>query len=182
MSTSSEFWITIGAVIISPLLAVQIQRWLDASREKRNRREEVFHTLMATRAAKLSAEHVSSLNRIDIEWFGSRIFGIHRRSRAENEVIDSWKQYLDHLNTPMESMGGLQVWSAKGDELFTDLLYVISKSLGYNFDKVTLKRGVYSPVGHGTLFLEQEQIRKGCAEWLNGSRAVKVQFSEGPKT
>jgi len=180
MTSVEQFWITTVAVLLSPLLAVQVQRFLDSLRDKKARRESVFYSLMSTRAARVSAEHVIALNRIDIEWFGFRFLGIHRRSQIENEVLGAWKIYLDHLNTPAESVGGLNVWGAKGDELFTDLLYVIAKSLGYSFDKVALKRGAYSPVAHGQLEMEQTELRKMLVEWLKGTRSVKVDVNDGP--
>lgn len=170
MSTSEQFWITTAAVFLSPILAVRIERWLDKSKEKRARRESVFHMLMATRTARLSHEHVVALNRIDIEWYGAKFFGIHRRTTAENEVLEAWKLYLDHLGTDSKQVG----WMERGDELFIDLLYRMAKSLGYDFDKVTLKRGAYSPVAHGNMEMEHLAIRKGLAEWLGGTRNVGV--------
>ena len=180
MPKNFEFWMPVIAILISPLLAVQVQKWLDAYRDKKKRKKEVFYALMATRAAKVSGEHVSALNRIDIEWFGRHIFGIHHRTKIEREVLAAWKQYFDHLNTPPDTVGGLPVWVAKGTELFTDLLYSISESLGYDFDKVTLKRGVYSPIAHEKLESNQEQIIKGLIAWLDGSRPVAVHIVQTP--
>jgi len=173
--TDPAFWITTIAVVLGPILAVQAQKYLEGLREKRRRRESVFYALMATRANRISTEHVSALNKIDIEWFGIKIFGIHRRSRIEGEINDSWKIYLDHLNTRTDD-SALAAWAAKGDELFVDILYHMSKSLGYNFDKITLKRSVYSPIAHGELELEQQSIRRGMLDWVNGDRSMKVQF------
>lgn len=170
MPTPEQFWITTVAIFLAPIIAIRVERWLESSKEKRNRRESVFHMLMATRTARLSHEHVVALNRIDIEWYGGKIFGIHRRSTAETEVLEAWKLYLDHLGTDTKQAG----WFERGDELFIDLLYRMAKSLGYDFDKVTLKRGAYSPVAHGNMEMEHTAIRKGLAEWLGGTRNVGV--------
>lgn len=169
-----EFWMPVIAIVVSPILAVQVQKWLDNFRDKKKQKKEVFYALMATRAAKVSGEHVRALNRIDIEWFGRHVFRSHHTTKIEREVLDAWKQYLDHLNTPADAVGGILTWAATGDELFNDLLYFISKSLGYDFDKVTLKRGAYYPIAHGKQEADQEQIKKGLMAWLDGSKPVSV--------
>ena len=46
----------------------------------------------------------------------------------------------------------------------TDLLYEMSQSLGYRFDKVLLKRGCYIPKGHGDTELEQLFIRRSLID------------------
>jgi hypothetical protein len=60
--------LTICALILGPILAVQIQKFIDRAKESRSRRLWVFKTLMATRHATLSIDHVSALNRIDLEF------------------------------------------------------------------------------------------------------------------
>lgn len=180
MPINYEFWMPVIAIVVSPLLAVQVQRWLDDLREKKKRKKEVFYALMATRAARVSVEHIRALNRIDIEWFGRRVFGILHRTRIEKEVLFAWKQYLDNLNTPADTAGGVLAWAVRGDELFYGLLYSISKSLGYDFDKITIKRGAYSPVRQREIEDNQDQIIKGLVAWLNGLKAVSVHIVQEP--
>jgi hypothetical protein len=173
MNAIEQFWITTFAVVVSPIIAVQIQKMLESIKEKRKKREEVFYALMRTRAARVSPDHVSALNRIDIEYYGTRFFGIHRRSRIESEVNESWRMYLDHLNTTV-SDDQIGIWAVKRDELFTDLLYQLSKSLGYKFDKVTLKRGVYSPMAHGRLEEENKYFRQHLMKLFRGEVAFPI--------
>ena len=86
----------ITATALSPLIAVQVTRYLDDRKEVRGRKLKVFKTLMATRAYSLSAAHVEALNTIDLEFSPKR--------RAEKATLDVWQQYLDHLaNTGMEA-------------------------------------------------------------------------------
>lgn len=66
-------WLMIAAVLVAPVLAVHIQRRLDQHRESRDRRLRIFHTLMATRAARTSPAHVEALNRIDLEFSGKSL-------------------------------------------------------------------------------------------------------------
>jgi hypothetical protein len=85
------------AVLLSPLLAVQVQEWLEQFREKRIRKILIFETLMATRAAGLPPEHVRALNMIDLTFYG----GVpNKRSKKDQQVLDAWKEYLDQLSTP----------------------------------------------------------------------------------
>ena len=80
-------WLMIVAVLLAPLVAVQVQKILERYREDRARKLNVFKTLMATRAATISAQHVQALNTIDLEFQGKKY----------KAVTDSWKTYLDHL-------------------------------------------------------------------------------------
>ena len=56
----------VSATALSPLIAVQVTRYLDDCNEERGRKLSVFKTLMATRAYTLSPAHVEALNRIDL--------------------------------------------------------------------------------------------------------------------
>ena len=56
------------ATAISPLIAVQVTRYLDDRNEVQGRKLKVFKTLMSTRAYSLSPAHVESLNSIDLEF------------------------------------------------------------------------------------------------------------------
>jgi hypothetical protein len=67
MTTSD--WAIVSATLLGPILAVQAQKWLERWRDYRNRKMWVFQTLMATRAARLEAEHVRALNMIDLVFY-----------------------------------------------------------------------------------------------------------------
>ena len=56
-----------------------------------------------------------------------------------------------------------------------DLLYLMSRSLGYEFDKVHLKRGIYSPQAHGDEIMYQTLARKAVLDILSGKRAIPIQ-------
>ena len=78
------------ATALSPLIAVQVTRYLDDRNEQRGRKLAIFKTLMATRAYTLAPAHVDALNRIDLEFSAKR--------KSEKAVLDVWQQYLDHLS------------------------------------------------------------------------------------
>lgn len=157
-----------GLLILSalagPVLAVQAQKWIERALETKNRRRNLFYALMATRAARVSFEHVRALNMIDIEF----------HARKDRDVIENWRTYLDHLNQPNVSDAELKAWGEKGETLFIDLLYAMSHSLGYDFDRVHLKRGVYSPRAHGEEELAQRDIRNSLVAILSGAKPFPI--------
>ena len=170
-------WLVIIAILIAPLLAIQAQKWVEIIREKRSRKNNIFQELMATRASKVAPTHVQALNMIDIEFSKKRFLGLREPSRSNQVVLDMWKIYLDHLNVPLE-VDELKTWVARGDELFTDLLYAMGKALGHNFDKVQIKRGIYSPQAHGEQELAQIKMRNYLLGLASGETVVPISFQE----
>jgi hypothetical protein len=113
----------IAATLLSPLIAVQVQKWIEATREKRDAQRQVFYDLMATRASRLAPKHVEALNRIDLE------FALRGKEKA---VVNRWRIYADHLNSWDEDFNETQKtnWYSKMDDLFLDLLEAMSSALG----------------------------------------------------
>jgi hypothetical protein len=159
----------IVAVIAGPILAVQAQKAIERWAERRNRKMEIFRTLMATRAARLSPEHVRALNMIDLSYYGRRILGRNYQTKVEVVVTNAWKEYLDQL-----SDHAVESWPRR-EELFVNLLDALAKSLKIEFDRVYLKRNIYSPVGHQKLEDEQVQLRQALLDIFEGKRALKVE-------
>lgn len=50
--------VTVLAAIAGPILVPYMQCWVNLNRERENRKTRVFKTLMATRASRLTPEHV----------------------------------------------------------------------------------------------------------------------------
>lgn len=173
-------WLLVLATIAGPILAVQAQKWVERLRERRNRKLWVFERLMASRAARLSPEHVQALNMIDLVFYGRYLFGIHRRRKTEQAVIEAWREYLDQLSTRAADAAAMSVWTARNEELFTNLLFAIAQDVHFKFDRVQLKKGVYSPQAHGDLELEQNTIRKLLVKLLSGENALKMNVASFP--
>jgi hypothetical protein len=169
----SKDWLIIMATIMGPILAVQAQKAVERFRERRNRKAWVFHTLMATRAARLAGDHVQALNMIDLAFYGTRFFWKEYRTNGEQAVLDAWHEYHDHLGDEFDDKT-FPLWNAKGDELFTNLLVVIGKDVGYKFDRVQLKKGSYSPKAHGNYEYEQNKIRELTLKVLSRESAIDM--------
>ncbi|WP_375543587.1 DUF6680 family protein [Leisingera caerulea] len=72
------------ATFLGPVLAVQIQKWLEKNRGVKERRLAIFRSLMATRAARLSAEHVQALNAVPVEYYGT--------GNSLRKINEAWKR------------------------------------------------------------------------------------------
>lgn len=162
-------WLIIIVTFLGPIISIQLARWLDNKKEKRDRKFQIFNTLMATRAYALSYEHVGALNRIDVEF----------TDKNDDNVINSWKAYHDHLSTEIRVQ---ELWNEKCQSLFNDLLYNISKNLGYKFDKTYLKNMAYSPIQHGTVENEQDKLRKALVSVLEEGKSIPISITNFPKT
>ncbi len=155
------------AVLLAPIIALWVTEKRQKSKEKIERKNWLFRTLMATRGTCLAPEHVQALNMIDIEFYGSK--------PKDKKVIEAWKAYLDLLNTTTMSE---ELWSRKREELLLDLLNSMAENLGYELSKTTIKSTSYFPVGHANMENEQTWIRKGFSEIFQGKRAFPVTLYE----
>ena len=164
--------LTILALIIGPILAVQIQKFIEWRGEQKKRKKLTFFTLMATRAAKLSPQHVEALNRIDIDFYDN------------DKVKQSWKTLLDNFEHCPQDVNDLNYstlikqWSDKSEDLLIDLLYEMAISLNYKFDKVHLKRKVYMPKGHVDFENENVEMRKAILGILRGNNSIPIKVIE----
>lgn len=165
--------LTIVALIVGPIAAVQIQKFLEQRREKHQRRLYVFKVLMATRGTGLSPDHVQALNTIDVEFYGDRKYA---------KVLAAWRQYLDHLIVDQPGDDAqLQAWGARRDDLLIDLMFEMGHSLKYDFDKVQIRRAFYNPKGHIDIELELQTIRQALVKVLTGKQAIPMDVREFPQ-
>lgn len=153
----------VAATLLGPVFAVQAQKWLEKDRESRKKKEAIFRTLMATRAARLSTEHVQALNMIDLEF--------SEETPKVRSVRTAWNEYRDHLNVGFTSES-FQIWWTKADELFVNLLYEMSVCVGYRFDKSHIRKSAYSPDAHGNLERDNNVIRAGLVSLFTNKFAL----------
>ena len=171
-----QVWLTIGAIILGPILALWAQRFSDRRRELRYRKLVIFKELMATRATRVSARHVEALNAIEVEFSSGK--------GSDKKVSDGWRLYLDHLNTGLSATPepqAIERWHEKSSDLLVEVLHEMSRALGYSFDKVALKKSVYYPRAHGELETEQELLRRSLLELMAGRRLLWTGVMTGEK-
>lgn len=153
------------ATLLGPILAVQAQKWVEWIRHRRDRKAYIFRTLMATRAARVSPEHVQALNMIDFEFYGGGC--------KEAKVREAWNEYRDHLNTQY-SNDTFALWATKGDELFVELLYQMSRCVNFRFERTHIKKSAYSPIAHGNLENDHNLIRTGLVSLFTKKFAIPI--------
>jgi uncharacterized protein DUF6680 len=167
-------WVIVLATLAGPILAVQAQKLVEKIQEGRSQRVRIFKSLMATRGALLSAEHVQALNSIVLEFRGRKFEG----------VIAAWMEYLDHLGLPRGNDPQLaEVWDQNRTGFLVALLSAMAKSLGYNeFNKVDLRNKIYTPIGHVEVDFELQAIRRGLLAALSGEShlSMKVDITGFP--
>jgi RNA polymerase-binding transcription factor DksA len=156
-------WVTIAATIAGPILAVQAQKWVERARASAQRRDWIFTTLMGTRQARVSFDHVRALNMIDLAYYGTRIpvFGWVWRNKREKEVLTTWHDYHTHLSLPADghrpqNEAEQRDWNGRGDELFTNLL-----------DRLAVE-------------LQQQAMRHLAIEVLAGNKPLSMEVKAWP--
>lgn len=162
-------WLMITAVLLGPIIAVRVTRYLDNRKEIRERKLWIFKTLMATRASTLSPHHVDALNRIDLE-FSPKV-------KKDRPVLEAWKAYLDLLG---DKAIPLDQWGTRRVDLLVELLHKMASILDYEFDKTTIKNSSYYPRGYGELDNDQASIRRGVKELIDGQRAIPMFITNLP--
>jgi hypothetical protein len=160
--------ITIIAILLSPLVAIQVSKRLEKRKEKIKRRLDVFMTLMSTRGSVLSYDHVNALNRIDVEFYG--------KDKKLKDVVEAWKVYLDNLCDSNLKQKAFDSWISKNNELLIELLQKMAICLDYEFDKVSIKKTSYYPEKHGIEEAENFLIRNGLVNLLTGKNSIRVEI------
>lgn len=164
-------WLMMGSVILGPILAIQIQKFIDRSNEAKERKLTVFRDLMTTRASTLAFQHVSALNMVGLEFNGKKY----------SKVTNAWKTYLDHLNSfPKEDEEMQKIWSEKKNDQLSDLLYEMGESLGFDFDKVHIKKAGYFPQAYADQENENSFIRKKMVDVFLNQEPIPMSIKSLP--
>ncbi len=160
--------VTVVALFAGPIVAIQLTEWMRRRKELKDRREQVFQTLMSTRSATLASSHIEALNLVDVLFHGQK--------PRERRVVDSWRLYLSHLN---DTKYPRETWHVKANELLHDLLFEMGMLLGYSFERSQIKAGTYYPHGYEDADRDHWQARKLWLEVLRGERALAVAMYSG---
>lgn len=160
--------LTLIAIVLGPVVAVQVSQYLERNRQKRASREQVFKTLMRTRASRLSPARIEALNMIDVEFHGG--------GKQDKAVVDAWKLYMNSLQACSASSGPDQ-----RNDLYLDLLCKMGCSLGYRMDKAHIGSTCYLPQAHADIEGEQHLIRSGLLGVLRGELALPIQLISTPE-
>jgi hypothetical protein len=153
--------ITLAAILLGPVLALSAQRLLDRLRENKERRVQLFVTLMRTRATPLAPDHINALNSIDVVFDG----------RRDRKIRDAWSKLLGHITTDASQPN----WQDRYNDLKVDLFREIGLRVGYNYDTDYFKRQVYYPKAFGDVEADALLLRKTLTKALT-ENGLKVQI------
>ena len=177
--TASD-WALVSATLLGPMLAVQAQKWIERWRDSRRQKVWVFQTLMSTRGARLSPQHVRALNMIDVVFYGKLRFGQVRRTDTEQAVLNKWKEYLDDLAQEWDPNADNTARHDRRLDIFADMLLAMGRDVGYEFDRVQISRGGYLPAAHGDEFIEQQALRRLAIRVFGGESSIKMNVTSLP--
>lgn len=156
--------ISVLAMLVGPMLAVFVTRKIDHERAERERRMDVFRTLMKTRRLRLSSEHVTALNLIEIEFYGEAEVKTARESYFENlakKVPTDIKESDEHF--------------AEQNRRLAKLLHAMGKTLNFsNLEQLDIMTGGYTPQGWADVEQQQHILRYLLIDMLNGNRGIPI--------
>ena len=113
---------------------------------------------------------------IDLEFAG--------KDNADEQVRRRWREYLDHLNSlsqdPAMQAMQMPVWTERIGDLLAHLLHDMGKAVGYDFDTVQIRRGIYTPIAHANLEIETQVLRRLLIEVLLGNRSLPLDVRSLP--
>lgn len=155
----------VAATLAGPVLAVQVQKFIERARAGHDRRDHIFKILMATRATRLAPEHVRALNMISIEFRGPKF----------TKVRSAWRAYFSHLcEEPPEDPHAKAVYFGKRPDLFVDVLQEMATALGYEFDRTQILKEAYVTRYQEEVEADQNILRKKILEVLTGKAAIPM--------
>jgi hypothetical protein len=158
--------ITAVAIVVGPVVAVQITLRFEERREKRRRKYDTFHALMRTRRVTLSPDHVTALNVIQTEF------------HDDDKVIAAYKKYIDNLGGPVLLPGStpeaIRHFVDERDDAFNEMMFELGKHLGFTLDKRELAKYSYAPQGWVNIEAEQNAMRQFALELLQGKRPLPI--------
>jgi hypothetical protein len=75
----------------------------------------------------------------------------------------------------------LQVnWGERRTDLLARLLIQMGRSLGYDFDEVHVKKGIYSPEAHSQIENEEMLLRRGLIRLFYGDASLNMNVTGIP--
>lgn len=188
-------WLTLIAILVGPFLGIFVYGQIEERKKAYQRKLDVFKTLMATRAALLTPEHVYALNRIDIEFTES--------GADEKAVRDAWTAYHDHLSGGpqppqlpppnadqatrdqyqtdyQQHQTRLENWAKDGQTRLAALLLAMGKLFKYDFNETQIKKAAYRPQRHDDIENAQLHLLTMAGQVFGGKYPLLMHVSNWP--
>lgn len=153
---------TILAIVVGPIFAVIISRFMDRNRSEKERKFRIFADLMQTRRIQIDPMHVGALNLIELEFY------------KNDDIIRAYRDYINHLHSPLPIPAEQDRYIEERRDKFLTLVQAMGRSLGYNFDKHEIERLAYSPIGWSDAQALAQTNAQLFSEVLRGERAIRI--------
>lgn len=164
-NTTILWWtagVNVAAILAAPAVALWIQRKVDRKKASDDRRQQIFKALWVNRMRDYWIARIDALNMIDLEFF------------EEKHIRDLWEDLFAHYKNPPPGLGEAEVRQQRV-EMYSTLLFEISKALGYNFGRSYIRDNVYRPELHNSLDSVEYETKMRILELLK-SDAIPVRF------
>lgn len=162
---------TILAIIIGPSIGVFLARYLNTLKDTKQRRMEIFRTLMRTRGLVISYDHVGALNLVEVEF------------TDDEKIITAWKEYLKELSTPFPTAKEEKASQQKKEtlrKLLTRLLHEIAKVLNVKMEQLDIFESNYIPQGWHDDDFQQRYLRTLSINLLSGRNTLPISILRAP--
>ncbi|SRR6266478_1869257 len=154
-------WITVGAIILGPFLAVAAQLWIQARKAKRDAKLWVFNSLMGYRAMILNPKFVQAFNLVDVVFY------------KNTDVREKRKEFLEIVTAAAGNNLSAQAIE-KCKDLVAEMLSKMGSDLGFEFDHTQVKDTGYYPVAFEKLDTAALSLREKGLAVLEGKANIGV--------
>lgn len=163
------------ATLVGPILAVWASEWRQHRKAEADRREWVFRSLMTTRGAKLSPEHVGAINNIE--------FAFPKRKFAQIEDARAlYRKHLRSSDSVSPEPAVRQAWFNRCNELFAEMLHCMAQALGLPFLKAEITEESYHPDAFALRENELNEIRSLSLRVLKNGWPLNMRVVNDPPT
>ena len=164
--TTNVLWwtatINAGAVLIAPAIALWASAKLIDIKPRKIGVRPFSMALWVNRKRPFYIARIDALNMIDIEFFKYK------------HVRDAWKDLFAHYRDPHPGLNDEQIGQQR-EELFTTLVFEVSKVTGYDFGRAEIRDNSYVPTLHGKIEETEIETRTRILDLLRGD-ALPVKF------
>jgi len=176
---------SVAGLVLGPIAAAMIAFKLQDRAMVRQRRLDVFRTLMRTRRTPLNPDHVGALNLVEIDFAGHRtVLEAHKRlfdsfsrqsPRSDGETHNPTDD--DGERQRKDSVYGTRLFEER-QHLLAKLLFSMGRVLAYRIEQLDILEGGYHPSYHAEIELQQGLMRNYLVKLASGEQSLPVRVIE----
>ncbi|PVZ86722.1 hypothetical protein C9426_15005 [Serratia sp. S1B] len=170
-------WVTVIATALSPLIAVQVTRFIDSKKEIYKKKEDIFTTIFALRNGNPNDyNYFTRLNLIPVYFMN------------EKKVIDSFEEYFDALTSRSIYLSDTVGYSHDKHKVFDErcsttqiiMIEAMANCLGILIPKHIISTKAWYPSSYASENASRTQAYSAIANIGNDFSKFKEMASKGP--